>query len=407
MAALLLLLLRLILLINLKTDAQGKLSISQKQQIAAIAQIGSIFSSSGLGYDFQIANQTARNEALNNTLYTYKGNIIASDKVDNDKVVVLSDEEANAIFADDQVLLDPITGEEYNHLYEETHGLFIVPEDKINEFRSASLAGYGENRVYDLNNKNQYEYLRSQTDMNYELNTNQFLHLQTGIKNNFGQSQESAHFMAEYMGMEKGTIGVINNDTDGFVADIGEYLDEYGLKDALNAYQYKQLQKTDKSHLILLHSAGNEDAHKALSLTALQGGQLDKLNFISIGSPRTHQSLDKVMQKTNSNFISQHNNFMDPVTGLNTHGAIMLTYTGIGLFTGLKIGAAMGGAKVGAIGAGVGGILGLGYGAGKMLYNINRYHPIKSYMEKDYELPKSIYDWTQFNHPQIPIKPPE
>ena len=107
--------------------------------------------------------------------------------------------------------------------------------------------------------------------------------VQTGMQTAPQDAGASAQALSSVLGGV--STGYINNGTDGLTVDVGEYLPStLSKKDVLNEYTYRTLNAQGPT-LIALHSAGNEDARKALQAGALYGHSYDNLSFISLGSP--------------------------------------------------------------------------------------------------------------------------
>jgi filamentous hemagglutinin len=219
------------------------------------------------------------------------------------------------------------------------------------------------------------------------------IYVQTGMQTTPEDALKNAQALSQIV---KEPVGVIVNSTQGLPKDVEEYLPKAPtIKDALNEYTYQTLNKNDPK-LIVLHSAGNEDAKKALQLGQQLGHQYNNLSFLSLASPNS----DSVMRTstTNANYLGQVNDWRDPVT----YSKLFLTSIGasgavgavgaIGAGQAVLAGAAAGPAGWMAIGgsATTAGLLGLGK------YGVDNIHPLTNYLSK----PKSqsiMFDWLKQN----------
>ena len=152
------------------------------------------------------------------------------------------------------------------------------------------------------------------------------IYVQTGMVNRSQDAEKSARQLSELL---KQPAGYLNNGTEGLMGDVGEYLPTtLAMKDVLNEYTYRTL-NTKTPILIVTHSAGNEDARKALSLGALYGHRYDNLSLISLGSPISASRMQEAAEKSGMHFLGQVNDWRDPVTysktfltALGTSGAV-------------------------------------------------------------------------------------
>ena len=92
-------------------------------------------------------------------------------------------------------------------------------------------------------------------------------------------------------------VGMIVNDTHGIEGDTAEYLKLPLLtKDVLNEYTYRKLDQSGVPILIVMHSAGNNDALQALKIGSVYDHQYPNLNFYSLGSPIGSNTLDEIIR---------------------------------------------------------------------------------------------------------------
>ena len=227
------------------------------------------------------------------------------------------------------------------------------------------------------------------------------IYVQTGMQTKPEDALKNAQALSQIV---KEPVGVIVNGTQGLPKDVEEYLPKApSVKDALNEYTYQALNKKGDT-LVVLHSAGNEDAKKALQLGQQLGHQYNNLSFLSLASPNS----DSVMRSatTNTNYLGQVNDWRDPVTFSKTAGATAVGSAAAGLVsggiygatTGASLGATAGAAGgplgaifLGAVGGAVGAIPGaLGY------YGLQTYHPFTNYIAKP-QSQSIMFDWLKQN----------
>ncbi len=319
--------------------------------IAAIAATGN-----------NVATATAAGqiEAENNTLYVWRNNAIRTDKVPNDKVVVLGKKDAW------RILNQPIKDIGYPQ---------VLSPSQLNELV--------DSQVYDLAKPRDFEALRKVTDMSYYVTENGTrVFFQNGMDNHVPDAKASAALLS---GLLKEPVGAIINDSHGVPRDVKEYLPNmFATKDILNEYTYRTLNAKGNPTLIVMHSAGNEDAYKALKAGQVYGYTYPNLSFLSVGSPVGAEKLQSVMRQSGSIFLGQVNDWRDPVTNSKTAGALALSLTGIGIVTGAKAAAPIGtpGGLLGVLAAGLlGGGIGATFGGGSIAYGLKKYHPFTQYFE--------------------------
>ena len=245
------------------------------------------------------------------------------------------------------------------------------------------------------------------------------IYYQNGMLNNVEIAKGSARYLSELMGEE---VGMINNITHGLGKDVREYKSPLGTKDVLTAYEYEKISKTEGRHLVVMHSAGNEDGYKALKVLGLEkrnlGGNID---FMSVGSPIGKEELSKAAEKVGGKLIGQYNNWKDPVTHPKTWITGTLALGVAGLVGGTAAGTAAaallpesvaassavaastslgryfsGLMKIGSVGAGLGAGLGAGGGVGWL--NLNKYHSFEKYLERDVKgIREGLKEWQEKN----------
>lgn len=124
------------------------------------------------------------------------------------------------------------------------------------------------------------------------------------------------------------------------MGDVGEYLpNSLSKKDVLNEYTYRTLNAQGPT-LIATHSAGNEDARKALQAGTMYGHSYDNLSFVSLGSPVSNSVMKNSVTNAGANYLGQVNDWRDPVTYSKTSataviggGLVGVGLAGVGIFT--------------------------------------------------------------------------
>ena len=228
------------------------------------------------------------------------------------------------------------------------------------------------------------------------------IYVQTGMDNSPASAAQSAQLLSQILDVP---TGYLNNATEGLTGDVGEYLPKHlTLKDALNEYTYRTLNARGPV-LILTHSAGNEDARKALQVGALYGHQYPNLSFLSLASPVGAKAWQQATQQGGAGFVGQAKDWRDPVTYSKTAVGVMLGSflggIGYGAVQGCTSGA--GGGVPGCIAFGVaGGVVGGVPGVAGAL-GIRIYHPFSSYVAKP-QVQDMVRDWMA-KHPEAPGKP--
>jgi filamentous hemagglutinin len=197
--------------------------------------------------------------------------------------------------------------------------------------------------------------------------------------------------------------GYINNGTEGLAGDVGEYLpDSVSKKDVLNEYTYRTLDAKGPT-LIVTHSAGNEDARKALLAGALYDHRYDNLSFVSVGSPVSARALQQAAGQGGAQFLGQVNDWRDPVTYSKTAGTVSLGsfLAGMGYGALQGCGAFAGGGALGCI---AGGVTGAAAGAAPGIatfIGLKTYHPFEQYLAKQ-PVQGLLFDWSKANTVKSP-----
>lgn len=174
-------------------------------------------------------------------------------------------------------------------------------------------------------------------------NANTNVYFANGMDNTPKQALQSAEAIASLIHQP---VGMIINSTDGISGDTKEYLDTaFSTKEILNEYTYRKLNNTANEPItIITHSAGNEDAKKAISLGVSEGHSYPNLQFISVGSPISSGILEKTFTGAGATYIGQVNDWRDPVTYSKSAAIGALGVTAAGVYKGVAAGATAGAA---------------------------------------------------------------
>ena len=217
------------------------------------------------------------------------------------------------------------------------------------------------------------------------------IYVQTGMDNARVDAAASAQALGALLAQP---VGYINNGTEGLSDDVGVYLtSSLGLKDVLNEYTLRTLDAKGPT-LIVLHSAGNEDARKALLAGSLYDHRYANLSFVSLASPVGSSAMQAAVTQGQATYLGQVADWRDPVTYSKTAGTIS-----IGSFVGgLSYGAVQGcfygplGCISGSIsGAVVGGIPGA-----LTFLGLTTYHSFEQYIAKP-QTRSILFDWLRAN----------
>ena len=370
-----------VVLNNLMGGDPGKMTATEKENrknlVASL--VTGIAATAGTSNIAAAANAAAM-EAQNNALFIHNNNVVAYDKQDNNKVVVLNDKDAKKLGVVDY----EVSG---------LGGIPIVSDKTIEQLKDSN--------VYDLNNPRDFNALRKGTDMGYypsptEGDSGTRVYFQNGMNNNLQDAQKTASLISEIIGT---SVGVIANNTHGIANDTTEYLNIPQTKDVLNEYTYRKLDQSGTPKLIVMHSAGNNDAMQALTLGKLYSHQYPNLSFYSLGSPMGNNALNQAISNARGTYLGQNNDWRDPVTYSKTSGATIIGGTGAGLYLGVVNGCAAGafGGPLGCFAGGaVGGAVGAGLTGGAVLYGLSKYHPMTNYLDKS-QVVQTLQQW-QFNN---------
>ncbi|WP_050467501.1 hypothetical protein [Herbaspirillum chlorophenolicum] len=225
---------------------------------------------------------------------------------------------------------------------------------------------------------------------------------QNGMDNHVPDAKASAALLS---GLLKEPVGAIINDSHGVPSDVKEYLPNmFATKDILNEYTYRELNAKGTPTLIVMHSAGNEDAYKALKAGQVYGYTYPNLSFLSVGSPVSAEKLQSVMRQSGSTFLGQVNDWKDPVTYSKTAvgvvGGTLIGGAALGAWYGGVVGAAAGAPAgslgiffLGAAGAGFGASFGASLGVTAFM-GLKNYHPFSQYFQNQ-QLQQQALNWQQ------------
>ncbi|AWI33337.1 hypothetical protein [Helicobacter apodemus] len=310
-------------------------------------------------------------ERYNRQLHAEDGRLIAVEKGVNDGEVEILNEKEEKAFE-----------EKYKGKVEKYKGAFIFTQPIPEKYQD----------TYNLNNPQDFETLRSRTDMSYT-NLDSKVIIATGMNTDTIKAQERVNFTQNLLGQQ---VGIIHNDTHGYFKDTLEYKSGLTLKDSLNAHTLQQITKNSQNSVvfkdkdfvtqypktILVHSAANEDIKKANFLNATMGAKTN-YNLISVGSPIAESELRESTNAVGATLVRQVNDHRDPIT--NPRGAV------VDVVGGGAAGAVRGGITGGILGGIAGGITGLVGGIGITLYNLDEYHSFESYFKNpEFQLQQTI-----------------
>ncbi len=353
--------------------------------------------------NIQIGSFVASNAATYNATYVLKttGRVIAADGENDHKVILIDESEANIIFDKRTEYL--LANSLVPNVDEAITG--VVPVSSEYQYQT-------NGKFYDLTIKSDFDTLAKMTGQfgisyspettNLIFNSNDSndmakIFFQNGMDNNYQTALASAKLIQDLTGQD---VGLIVNSTGGIGNDISEYLptDLY-LKDALNGEVYQQIaNNSDGKNLVIMHSAGNNDAYQAAKILKLNNVNLNgKIDFISVGSPISTSSLRNALGEVGGSVIGGYNNILDPVTHSKTWAVGALTLAGAGASYGATVG-------IGTTSTGSGlesfftGLIGGGIGGGIGLTSLKLQHPFETYFNKNFKgLASDIQQWTTQN----------
>jgi filamentous hemagglutinin family protein len=249
-------------------------------------------------------------------VYIYNNKVIATDGINDGKVIDL-------------------TGHEYTDYYLNTQqngGLQpkMVSSSGLIEFKGVRIINQEDTshyqNIFDLNNPEDFETLRQATDMNYNnINQDTRIVFENGMMNTFENASSIQQMIQKDFYDE--SVGLINNETGsmfGVIEDAVEWLpNTLSTKDVLNAHQLQQL---SPNTVVITHSAGNEDIHKANQVNEFIEAKTP-YKLISVGSPKSVTDLQESTRSVGATFVEQRNHPNDPVTIANKDADYDMTYS--------------------------------------------------------------------------------
>jgi len=322
-------------------------------------------------------------------LYLYNGIVVGTTGVNDHKVKEIGDSTLDELgFKVDMTRVakeyaDVEGASAYNYekwvKRDEGGGMFLISPMYDKTYKVAGVE-------YNLDNPRDYEKFKAKTDMNYVMKGTQMIYYENGMENNKDQAQDGAHFLEKAMGLKKGEAGVLNNITHGLMADIEEYKNPLDRKDILNAYAYEKISQNGERNLIVMFSAGNKDALKAMEVLKLENRSLGgKVDFMSMGSPIGKKELTKAAEKVGANIIGQYNDRRDPVPYLVNWIGGTLGFAATTAIAGIGIGIAVATNPASITAAEIFSdvLIGGGIGGGIMKHNLTKYHSFESYLNRN------------------------
>ncbi|MEN9625521.1 MAG: hypothetical protein RJB17_2316, partial [Pseudomonadota bacterium] len=332
-----------------------------------------------------VGGVAAFNEVVNNYLYHYKGKIVARDRQGNDKIINLSESDLRKLAAENPEILNQLIAG-------------IGKTDAPILVKDSSAQNMSTSNIQDLNNPADRAAIAKESDMGYvNIDGKARVFVQTGMDNTRQDAGVSAQTLSKVLGGV--STGYINNGTEGLNGDVGEYLpNSLSKKDVLNEYTYRTLNAQGPT-LVVTHSAGNEDAKKALQAGAMYGKTYENLSFVSVGSPVGGSVMRQSVTSGGANYLGQVNDWRDPVT----NPKLWVLGTGAALVGGGALGVALapvtGGGSLYTYGAVLmGGGLSGGLSGGAIVYGIGNYHALDKYIAKP-QSQSIMFDWLK-NYPQ-------
>jgi len=330
-----------------------------------------------------VGGAAAFNEVVNNYLYHYKGKIVARDSKDNNKIINLSENDLRKLAAENPEILNQLIAG-----IGKTDAPIVVKDSSAQSMSASS--------IQDLNNPADRAAIAKESDMGYvNIDGKARVFVQTGMDNTRQDAGASALALSKVLGGVN--TGYINNGTEGLNGDVGEYLpNSLSKKDVLNEYTYRTLNAQGPT-LVVTHSAGNEDARKALQAGAMYGKTYENLSFVSLGSPVSSSVMRQSATSGGANYLGQVNDWRDPVT----NPKLWVLGTGVALVGGAAAGVVLapttGGGSLYAYGTALmGGGLGGGLGGGAIVSGINNYHAFPQYITKP-QSQSIMFDWLKNN----------
>jgi len=307
------------------------------------------------------SEQAAGVEDVAGELYIYNDRVIATDGVDDKKIIVLNEETAGEI---NKSVYEVDSREPYADLKGKIRQEFseqgVYDPNKMTGDGVIIVDQEYAGKTYDLNEEEDFNELRKGTDQTYDIKEGDgdMIVYMNGMNNDEAGVKKGAGIIE---GLTKEDVSIMHNDTDGIAGDVKEYLPNgYTTKDVLNSKVLEDLAKNgDETNTVIAFSAGNEDLYKAMKVMELEGRELETpIDVISVGSPRSKRSLEKAGSETGFGNIEQYNDWKDPVANpkkwvaVGAVGAVVGTYAAGSVITGVEVGIAKVGSTMGpALGA--------------------------------------------------------
>ncbi len=195
-------------------------------------------------------------ERYNRELH-YNGRLVAMDRVNDGKIVELTDGEYAVLSSQYFPNKDELGTKLLYPAYRD-NGIIIYNIPITQNFTNKDL---------NLNNPRDFETLRRRTDMSYEnINKGTDIIYVNGMGNTLEDARNSANLIQrDFLDRQ---VGLMNNATGGLPNDVLEYSSPLSVKDSLNAYMLRQM---TRDSVVITHSAGNEDINKANYLMLVLG----------------------------------------------------------------------------------------------------------------------------------------
>ena len=207
-------------------------------------------------------------ERYNRELH-YNDYVVATDGIEDNKVVQLTKEEYERLMSNKGALGEYEMGiGEYGVI--QAGAPHYVPksfyDNRLIIYKNPITKEF-TNKDLNLNNPRDFETLRRRTDMSYEnINKGTDIIYVNGMGNTLEDARNSANLIQrDFLDRQ---VGLMNNATGGLPNDVLEYSSPLSVKDSLNAYMLRQM---TRDSVVITHSAGNEDINKANYLMLVLG----------------------------------------------------------------------------------------------------------------------------------------
>ncbi|MDE5591882.1 MAG: hypothetical protein K2I63_02860, partial [Helicobacter sp.] len=237
-------------------------------------------------------------ERYNAIMHAKDGKVMIIDRVNDAKAIELTEE-------GEEKIREMAERGEYGITKDNTYGkdvyvlegsILEVMKEFINDKRYVK-------EVLDVNNKEDFEALRSKTNMNYvNIHPNTSIVFINGMGNTLEDAQESTSLIQRNFPNQQ--VGLINNATKGLDKDVLEYKpNTLTLTDFLNAQALQRVFRDSKESIdstdstdskvvaVLAHSRGVRDINNANVINAHQGFTATNYKLIPVGSPISESEL--------------------------------------------------------------------------------------------------------------------